>query len=221
MVIDLQSPLRVVKTLVLEALDFLVSYWACDRNGAAVILGCYYQRQDQILKNEEAVKAGVLHVAKWIQSRGYTNVLIEIANEFPHSGFDHEILRKPEGEVQLIRLAKRAAPGVLVSTSGIGDGKLPDEVAKELDFLLIHFNGVALQEIPRRIGDLKGYHKPIVCNEDDKQGEVAAQAAALSVSNGASWGLMLEKWNQHSPFHFQGTADDPAVYKKLKELTTP
>jgi hypothetical protein len=57
-----------------------------------------------------------------------------------------------------------------VSTSGIGDGKLPDEVAKEVDFLLIHFNGVPLAEIPQRIGALKGYHKPIVCNEDDKQG---------------------------------------------------
>ncbi len=194
---------------------------ACDGNGVVVILGCYYQRQDQILKDEEAVRTGVLQVAKWVHSHGYTNVLIEIANEFPHSGFDHAILRKPEGQAQLIRLVKRAAPGMLVSTSGIGDGKLPDEVAKEVDFLLIHFNGVALQEIPQRIGALKGYHKPIVCNEDDKKGEPAAQAAELSVANGASWGLMLEKWNQHFPFHFQGTADDPAVYKKLKELTSP
>ncbi len=28
---------------------------ACDKQGVVVILGCYYQRQDQILENEEAV----------------------------------------------------------------------------------------------------------------------------------------------------------------------
>jgi len=33
---------------------------ACDRNGAAVILGCYYQRQDQILRDEKAVQTGVV-----------------------------------------------------------------------------------------------------------------------------------------------------------------
>jgi hypothetical protein len=31
---------------------------------------------------------------------------------------------------------------------------------------------------------------------------------------------MLEKWNQHFPFHFQGSGDDPVVYAKLKELTS-
>src|SRR5258705_364868 len=30
---------------------------ACDRQGAVVILGCYYQRQDQALKNEAALRA--------------------------------------------------------------------------------------------------------------------------------------------------------------------
>jgi hypothetical protein len=30
---------------------------ACDRYGAAVILGCYYQRQDQLLSDETAVRA--------------------------------------------------------------------------------------------------------------------------------------------------------------------
>jgi hypothetical protein len=32
-------------------------------------------------------------------------------------------------------------------------------------------------------GALKRCHKPIVCNEDDKQGEPAAHAAELSVAN--------------------------------------
>jgi hypothetical protein len=59
-----------------------------------------------------------------------------------------------------------------------------------------------------------------VCNEDDKKGAAAAQAAEQSVSNGASWGLMLNTLNQYAPFEFKGAADDPVVYRKLKELTS-
>ncbi|MBM3333330.1 DUF4185 domain-containing protein, partial [Candidatus Sumerlaeota bacterium] len=184
----------------------------CDRHGMAVILGCYYQRQDQILKGEAAVRAGVVNAVKWIKARGFTNVALEIANEFPHKGFDHRILRTPEGEVELIRLAKQTAPDLLVSTSGIGDGKFPDSVAEASDFVLIHFNGVPVAEIPKRIAALKKFGKPIVCNEDDKFDNEAAQAAELSVANGASWGLMLNRINQYFPLQFNGAADDPIVY---------
>ena len=193
----------------------------CDRHGAVVILGCYYQRQDQVLRDEDAVRAGVVNVVRWIKENGFTNVVLEIANEFPHGGFDHRILQTPEGQVELMRLAKQAAPDLLVSTSGVGNGRLPDSVALASDFLLIHFNGVSLQDIPERIAALKKFGKPIVCNEDDKVGSQAAKAAELSVANGASWGLMLQQINQEFPFTFNGAADDPVVYAKLKELTAP
>jgi CubicO group peptidase (beta-lactamase class C family) len=194
---------------------------ACDRQGAAVILGCYYQRQDQILRDEAAVRAGVVQVARWLRSRGYTNVLLEIANEYPHEGFDHRVLRSAEGEASLLELARRTAPGLLVSTSGIGDGELADAVARASDFLLIHFNGVPVEKIPGRIAALKKYGKPIVCNEDDKASQASAEAARASVAAGASWGLMLEKGNQHFPFSFRGAADDPLVYDTLRQLTAP
>jgi len=193
---------------------------ACDRNGVVVILGCYYQRQDQILKNDDDVRTGVVNVVNWIKTRKFSNVVLEIANEFPHKGFDHRLLKTPEGEVELIRLAKQTAPDLLVATSGIGDGRLPDTVAQSSDFLLMHFNGVPLKAIPERIAALKKFGKPIVCNEDDTSGATAAHAAELSVANGASWGLMLLKVNQTFPFLFQGAADDAIVYAKLKELTS-
>jgi hypothetical protein len=90
---------------------------ACDRHEAAVILGCYYQRQDQVLKDEEAVRAGVVNVVKWIQASGFRNVVLEIANEFGHSGFDHPILKTANGQAELIRLAKQTAPSLLVSST--------------------------------------------------------------------------------------------------------
>jgi hypothetical protein len=59
---------------------------AADRHGAVVILGCFYQRQDQTLKDEDAVRAGVANVARWIRDNRFTNVVLEIANEFGHKG---------------------------------------------------------------------------------------------------------------------------------------
>jgi hypothetical protein len=193
---------------------------ACDRLGLVVILGCFYQRQDETLRDADAVRAAVVNVAHWIQEQGFTNVLLEIANEFNHPGFDHPLIQTAEGEVALITLAKRAAPGLLVSTSGLGDGKMPDNVAEASDFILIHFNGTSLNAIPERIAALKRFGKPIVCNEDAKSGPEAAEAARRSVSNGCSWGLMLETLNQHYPFTFQGTQDDPIVYETLRWLTS-
>jgi hypothetical protein len=193
---------------------------ACDQQGIVVILGCYYQRQDQILKDEEAVRQGVVNAVNWIRRQGYTNVVLEIANEYPHGGFDHKLLRTAEGEAELIRLAKKTWPDLLVSTSGIGNGRLDPQVAEASDFLLIHYNGVPVEQIPARIQALKKYNKPIVCNEDDKKGREAARAAELSVANGASWGLMLNDKNQYVPFEFDGAADDQIVYDRLKQLAT-
>ncbi|MEX0716879.1 MAG: endonuclease/exonuclease/phosphatase family protein [Planctomycetaceae bacterium] len=193
---------------------------ACDKEGAVVILGCYYQRQDQILRDADAVRAGVVNVVNWIKESGFTNVVLEISNEYDHGGFDHRLLKSTEGQVELIRLAKKTNPKLLVSTSGLGHGRMADAIAEVADFILIHFNGTPVERIPDRIAALKKFDKPIVCNEDDKQGRTAARAAELSVAGGASWGLMLSRKNQYRPFEFDGAADDPVVYAKLKELTT-
>ncbi len=192
---------------------------ACDRCGAAVILGCYYQRQDQVLRDERAVRAGVEHVAAWLKSGGWTNVPLEIANEFGHSGFDHRLLKTPEGQAELMRLAKRAAPGLLVSTSGGGSGLLPDAAARAADFVLVHFNHTRIEDIPRRAAALERYGKPIVCNEDAKVGAEGARAAQVCVAHRVSWGLMQWEVNQQFPFRFQGVADAPVVYAALRRLT--
>jgi hypothetical protein len=193
----------------------------CSKLGAVCILGCYYQRQDQVLRDAAAVRAGVANVAQWIRDSGYHNVLLEVANEFGHSGFDHAILRSAEGQVELIELARQAAPGLLVSTSGTGNGVVPRPVAEAGDFLLIHLNETPLEQVPARIHAMRQFGKPVVCNEDDKVGQEGAHAAELCVANGASWGLMEKQVNQYEPFTFNGHDDDPFVYAKMQELTTP
>jgi len=194
---------------------------AADEAGAAVILGCLYQRQDQRLRDEAAVRAAVANAARWVRQRGYAHVALEIANEYPHKGFDHAILRSPAGVAGLIRHARTAAPGLLVSASGLGNGRCDKEVCEAADFILIHFNGTPVDRIAERVKALKAYGKPIVCNEDDKDGRQGARAAEAAVRAGCSWGLMLNTLNQYVPFEFKGHGDDPVIYATLKALTTP
>jgi hypothetical protein len=191
----------------------------CDERGIAVILGLYYQRQSSILKDDDAVRAGVKNAVTWVREQGFQNVVIEIANEYPHKGFAHEIIRKPPGMVSLLRLAKESAPGLLVSASGYGDGVIHKEVAEASDFLLPHWNGTRVDDIPARVATLKKFGKPIVCNEDDKTGAKAAAAMQASVVNGAGYGLMLKEHNQTFPFRFEGAADDSVFYEALKATT--
>ena len=191
----------------------------CNQHGMIVVLGLFYQRQDQILRDERAVKHGVVNAVHWIRENGLTNVVIEIANEYNHGGFDHDIIKTAEGEVELIRLAKTTAPDLLISTSGLGHGRMDDLIAKEVDFILIHFNGTKVEDIPKRIQAMKKYNKPIVCNEDDKVGRDAVLALKACVENGCSWGFMHKRINQYEPFEFKGFHDDPEVYDTFKEVT--
>lgn len=193
---------------------------ACDRQGVVVILGCYYQRQSHILRDEDAVRAGLVNVAKWIQASGFHNVVLEVANEHPHPGFVHPMMREPAGQASLIGLVKATSPEILVTSSGLGDGTIHSEVAKAVDFLTPHWNETAVEDIPARLSALKKFGKPIVCNEDDKVGEQAVAALRATVRNGAGYGLMLQDQNQTYPFHFDGAKDDEVFYTALKAITT-
>jgi len=194
---------------------------ACDQQGIAVILGCYYQRQSAILKDEAALRAGVVNAVRWIHTNGWRHVLLEIANEYPHKGFVHTLIRDAKGQASLLRLAKETAPALLVTASGYGDGRIHPDVAEACDFLTPHWNSTKVEDIPARVAALNRFGKPIVCNEDDKTGDAAARALQASVANGASYGLMLKDLNQTLPLRFDGAVDDPVFYSKLKTLTSP
>jgi hypothetical protein len=201
---------------------------AADQQGAAIILSCFYQRQrdhDFALGNKQAIIDAVRNTALWIRKEGFTNVVLEIANEYPHGGYggwpDSDWLISEDGQIELIKTARKAHPGLLVSTSGLGNGLFPEALARSADFLLIHFNNTALTDYAEKINFLKKYGKPIVCNEDDKTGKEGAAALAYSVINGAAWGFMESGVNQHIPFEFKGKNDDPKVYKAFKNMSTP
>lgn len=195
---------------------------ACDQQGVAVILTYYYQRQCPILRDESAVRAGVANATRWVIAQGFHHVLIEVANEFGHGGFaPHPIIRRPEGQAGLLRLVKQIAPHLLVTASGYGNGRIPPPVAEACDFLTPHWNIVNVADIPERIAMLQRFGKPLVCNEDLKEGaEQTIAALRVSVENGCAYGLMEKDVNQTFPFQFHGAADNPAFYAALRAITS-
>lgn len=205
---------------------------AADSRSMAIILGLFYQRQDQILTDEDAVRTAVANAAAWVRDKGYTNVLIEIANEYPHGGFDHRIIRDEEGEVELMDVVRSTAPDLLVSTSGIGNGRFHPKLAEAADFILIHGNSCDPDEYASKVEALRPFGKPIVFNEDwcfsdDPRGVGdAIQKATAAFEAGASWGIMNQKRNQQWPFLFSigdpregGNAEEDFVaYETITEL---
>jgi len=196
---------------------------ACDEAGVAVILTYYYQRQIKLLKDEAAIRAGVENATRWVLGHGFKHVIIEVANEHAHGGFKNApIIRTPEGQASLLRLVKQIAPRLLVTASGYGNGRVSPVVAAACDFLSPHWNLAKLDEIPGRIALLRHFGKPLVCNEDLRLDEADLLAALrASVENGCAYGLMAKDVNQTFPFRFQGTADNPAFYSALHDLTSP
>jgi hypothetical protein len=143
-----------------------------DELGMVAILGVYYFGQDERMKDEAAVIAGVDATVDWVLARGYRNVLIEINNEC-NIKYDHKILQ-PRRVHELIERAKSKTVNgrrLLVGTS-YGGGAVPQEkVVRASDFLLIHANGQTEKKFGeqiRRTREVEGYRPmPVVCNEDD------------------------------------------------------
>lgn len=201
---------------------------ACDKNHAVVNISCFYQRQhshSSALSTKESIINALRSTVGWITEKKFTNVTLEISNEYRHSGYrnwkEGEWLMSEAGQMELIQLAKQLNPTLLVSTSGMGDGKMHSLLIETVDFLLIHFNDTAINMYASKIGALKKFGKPVLCNEDDKTDNAGAMALKESVMNGCGWGYMNLEKNQTFPFTYEGVNDDPEVYNVFSSVTTP
>lgn len=183
---------------------------ACDRLGMVTILELFYFGQDTVFSNEGAILAAVDHAVDFVCSRGYRNVILEIANEIMLGHYHHAIL-KPERVAELIvrareRIAGRYGMAVPVSTSEAAllnprawTAEQIDRVFGASDVVLLHTgDGVGDgTELARKIDLIRSRPwfvekpRPIVCNESE--GEASFEAG---VSRGVPCGLI-------SSAHFQ------------------
>jgi hypothetical protein len=167
-----------------------------DELGMVTILGYFYFGQDQRLRDEQAVLRGTRKATDWLLSRGYTHVLVEIANECDVARYDHAILKPPRIHelLTIVRSATRDGRRLLAGVS-FGGGSIPvASVVTSSDFLLIHGNGVS---DPARIGNMvertravAGYRPmPILFNEDDHfDFERPVNNFTQAIGSYASWG---------------------------------
>jgi hypothetical protein len=167
-----------------------------DGLGMVVILGLFYFGQDHRLQDEAAVIRAVEEAVGWVLDCGYTNVLIEIANECDIPRYTHTILAPPR-EHELIERVQGMGRGgrrLLVSTSYRGRSLPGEAVVRCADFLLLHGNGEGnshrirhLVRMTRRVPNYTA--KPILFNEDDHFDFDRADCNFLAaIGEYASWG---------------------------------
>jgi hypothetical protein len=179
-------------------LDRLIK--AADEIGMVVIVSYFYGNQTSRIKGGIGVKNAVVTASRWLKEKGYTNVIIEVANEMNINAFDdHKIVKEPEGMAVLLEMAREESGGMLVGCSG-GGGFRNQEVSEASDVVLIHGNGQSRQNYWKMIQDVKGWtpDKPIVCNEDSQ----AVGQMEVAEKTHTSWGYYNNMTKQEPPTYW-------------------
>ena len=141
---------------------------AADELGMIVIVSLLYWAQCNRIKDGRSVVNAVKTGAKFLRDGGYTNVILEVANEHDIDSFNkHSIVHSSEGMAMLIKTAREYSGGMPVGSSG-GGGMANREVVEESDVAIIHGNGLTRGEYYDFINRVKDWagDKPVLCNED-------------------------------------------------------
>tara|TARA_R110002033_G_C3897451_1_gene240059 strand:+ start:68114 stop:69223 length:1110 start_codon:yes stop_codon:yes gene_type:complete len=220
-----------------ERLDAILK--EADRLEMVVILGIFYFRQDQHLQDETAVKNATSNLIDWLFSKGYKNVLIEIANETSNrtDKYHHEILKQDRVH-ELINLVKQKTKNgyrYLVGVSYRGRVVPKPNVIETSDFLLVHGNGAKnpdeitklIKETKLALGDRV---MPIVNNEDDNYDFDKEENSFInSIKGYVSWGYFdfrrkdetdIREGYQSVPVDWGVNSErKKAFFNKLSEIT--
>ncbi|HRW05759.1 MAG TPA: hypothetical protein P5121_11720 [Caldilineaceae bacterium] len=170
---------------------------AADELGMVVIVSYFYGDQTRNFRDGRAVRNAVTTASRWLQEGGYTNVIIEVANEHDIPPFQqHPLLYYPAGVASLIDLARTASGGLPVGCSGRG-GSVFREIAEASDVILIHGNGCTRQRLYNMIREIRSWqlNRPILCNEDSH----AIGQLAVTYNTGVSWGYYNNMTKQEPP----------------------
>ncbi|HXB52025.1 MAG TPA: hypothetical protein VNU69_04630, partial [Rhizomicrobium sp.] len=122
---------------------------ALDANGMAAVLGLFYISATPPLKDEAAVIRATDEVTDLICGQGYTNIIIEVANESDIPRWPYDIIKPARADELVTRIQMRskgkirnAAGRLLVSTSYVIESTLPEKLLQVADLVLWHGNGL-------------------------------------------------------------------------------
>ena len=183
---------RTIDQKYLDRLEKLIL--AADRIGMIVIVSLFYGSQTRFLRDNNAVENAVRTASNWLKEKGFTNIILEIANEFDIRDYRHTSLSTEYGISHLIETA-RSVTDVPVGCSATG-GVFSEPIAKVSDVILIHGNGQSRAELNRLIEKAKAVkpEKPVVINEDSP----AISQMSVTFDQGVSWGY-YNNWSKQEP----------------------
>jgi hypothetical protein len=185
---------------------------AADAEGMVVIVSLFYCAQCRHLKDGAAIRNAVKTAANFLRDGGYSNVIIEVANELDVAPFKaHPLIFYPEGMASLIDLARDESGGLPVGCSGTG-GYLSREVAEASDVILVHGNGLTRQAYYNMIQEVRAWklNRPILCNEDSQ----ALGNMQVSMDLGVSWGYYNNLTKQEPPTHWGITRGEDQFFAR-------
>lgn len=185
---------------------------AADDLGMVVIVSLFYGSQAQRLRDGKAIRRAVATAANFLREGGYTNVVIEIANEQDVPPFlAHPLIYYPEGVAALCDLARSESDGLPVGCSGRG-GSVEAEIARASDVILIHGNGCSRQRLYNMIEKVRGWNldRPIVCNEDSQ----AIGQMEVTFKTQTSWGYYNNMTKQEPPTDWSVTQGEDEFFAR-------
>ena len=188
---------------------------AADAQGMVVLVGYFYFGQAHRIPNEAAVKESVVTATRWLMDQRFTNVLVEINNEY-NVRYTHPILQE-QRVPELMELARRTAKGRLLISTSPGGGTVPsDAIMASSDFVLLHGNGCSPDRLRAMIRTVRGKtSKPVVINEDPE----GLPNLNVAFEEGASWGYYSQEDKQNVPARWTVLPGGEArIFYRIREL---
>ena len=192
----------------LRRLDKLIV--AADGLGMIVIVSILYQGQSHRMADGRCIRNAVTTCSRFLKEAGYTNVLIEVANEHNVGNFrNHPLVYYPDGISSLIDLARHESGGLPVGSSGGGLYHSP-EVCRASDVILTHGNGGTEQTYYNLIRKVQALNlnRPIVCNEDSPR----FTQLKVAIKTGTSWGYYNTHTKQEPPADWSVTRGEDQFF---------
>jgi hypothetical protein len=185
---------------------------ALDKRGMMLVLMYFYEGQNGVLGDPEAIRHAVVNATDWLVRNDCRNVIIEIANEYDLPEWNY----KPwvhDHMAELIELARSRFPPdfrLPISASTMGMTIYPG-IREHADLTSIHGNTRSPEEKRRGVAELmadKSAPGPIFMDEDNNGREATPEHLAKELAScdavfesGGSWGYM--PWRQVQMFPFR------------------
>ncbi len=191
-----------------------------DELGMVPIVGIFYFGQEYRFSDEGSLIAALDNATDWLLDEGYTNVVVEIANEVNVPKYRWDAVKPPRVHELVARVRQRsegkvdAPAGRLLVSASMGGGAVPpDNLVDAADFLLLHGNGVGDPDRIREMVDetrarpsFRG--QPVLFNEDDHfDFDADDNNMIAAVSRRAGWGLF--DWRKEGEGFEQGYQSVP------------